>query len=125
MGNRADQAYGLTILAPVRAGLNAQGISYTDALRQALAELENGPGSPFTQVPATHLARLVVYDDLPFEAVPAHEDHLRSAYLLFTSNFDGDLEPYLESMRTRIPDAVDRVWRHCIGYPGTSDAASF
>jgi hypothetical protein len=125
MSNQAGQAYGLTILSPIRAGVDPSGVSHVEAVRRALAELPLGPGSPFTRVSATHLTRLVVIDDVPFEWVPAKEDHLRSAYLLFTSNFDGALDPYLEAMRLTMADAIDRIWGRCVAFPGTQDAAAF
>src|SRR5205823_5567709 len=67
----------------------------------------------------------VVVDDVPDEGYPSTEDHLRSAYLLFTSNFDGGLDAYLDAMLDRMPEEVDALWGHCVGYPGVRDRQRF
>ncbi len=60
-----------------------------------LATLPTGEESPFALAPGTHLARLVVMDDVIFVGAPAIEEHLQSKYLIFESNCDGDLDTYL------------------------------
>jgi hypothetical protein len=64
-------------------------------------------------------------DDVVYVGAPACEEHLKSRYLVFETNFDGDLETYLTRMATETADFVDAVWRHCVGYPGVSDPAAF
>jgi len=44
---------------------------------------------------------------------------------VFESNFDGDLDDYLGCMAREIPDDVESVWSHCVGYPGVADVAKF
>ena len=39
--------------------------------------------------PGTHLARLVVMDDMIYVGAPSCEEHLHSKYLVFESNCDG------------------------------------
>jgi hypothetical protein len=51
----------------------------------------------------------------------ACEEHLKSRYLVFETNFDGDLDTYLTHMARELPDFVDAVWTHCTGYPGVAD----
>jgi hypothetical protein len=50
---------------------------------------------------------------------------LKSRYLVFETNFDGDLDTYLTRMARETPEFVDAVWKHCVGYPGLSDTAAF
>jgi hypothetical protein len=38
-------------------------------------------------------------------------------WLLFTSNFDGDLKTYLNEFSALIANDVDRIWGNCEGYP--------
>ena len=57
--------------------------------------------------------------------MPACEEHLQSKYLVFESNFDGELETYLERLAREIPDIVDAVWQHCEGFPGAANMAAF
>ncbi len=124
MGNRLKQVYGLTALSPIEGG-RTDGVANAAAIRDELAELGTGEDSPFARVPKTHLARWVVVDDVPNHGVPAREDHTASKYLLFTSNFDGELDPYLDGMIEAIPDVVHRLYQYCIGYPGVEDRAAF
>ncbi|MDQ6828718.1 MAG: hypothetical protein M3081_07610 [Gemmatimonadota bacterium] len=125
MANKADRAYGLTVMSPITPGMTADGITHDLAIRRELLALDSLYESPFADVPTTHLARWVVIDTLPYEGIPAIVDQLAYKYLLFTSNFDGELDDYLELMRTRMPDAITRVWSHCLAFPGVSNAAAF
>ncbi len=115
-------------------------VTHASALRAKLRALPNGSRargdveketqSPFARLPGTHLARWVVLDDVPFlakrEGYPAEkEDHLRSQYLLFTSNFDGDLGPYLDAMWRNLREEVADLYGHCEGFEEVEDADSF
>src|SRR5580704_4109196 len=117
MANQSGQIYGLTILSPILESVSID-ICHATALRWYLASLPRDHTSPFARVSSTHFARLVVMDDVVFVGAPAREEHLKSKYLVFESNFDGDLDTYLRRMAQDIPTEVDAVWRHCIGYPG-------
>lgn len=64
-------------------------------------------------------------DDVVYVGMPACEEHLEARYLIFESNFDGDLDTYLERMAREIPDTVNAVWGHCVGYPGVENVAAF
>lgn len=124
MANISEQAYGLTILSPILNGMTGSGEPHDRAIRRELLAFGDGE-SPLASVPTTHLARWVVIDTLPYEGIPARLDQLGHKYLLFTSNFDGTLDDYLELLRTRIPDVVDRLWSHCVGFPGAGERAPF
>jgi hypothetical protein len=124
MANQSGQVYGLTILSPILEG-DSIDICHATALRWYLASLPRNHTSPFAQVSSTHFARLVVMDDVVFVGAPAREEHLKSRYLVFETNFDGDLDTYLTRMTREIPDFVDSVWKHCVGYPGVTDPAAF
>ncbi len=41
------------------------------------------------------------------------------SWLIFTSNFDGDLKSYARKVAEFIGDDADRIWGNCYGYPGT------
>jgi hypothetical protein len=124
MANQSGQIYGLTILSPILES-DTIDIGHATALRWYLASLPRDHTSPFAQVSSTHFARLVVMDDVVFVGAPAREEHLKSRYLVFETNFDGDLDIYLTRMAREIPDFVDSVWKHCVGYPGVADPAAF
>lgn len=122
MANQSGQIYGLTILSPI---IENDGIDicHATALRWYLAGLPRDHTSPLAQVSSTHFARLVVMDDVVFVGAPACEEHLKSRYLVFETNFDGDIDQYLTDMARKIPVFVDSVWKHCVGYPGTEPGA--
>lgn len=124
MANQSGSVYGLTILSPIKDEPGIE-ISHNLALRMYLSKLPRHERSPFAKVSSTHLARLVVMDDVVYEGIPSCEEHLQSRYLIFESNFDGDLDTYLDRMVREIPETVDDVWRHCISYPGVQDVAAF
>ena len=117
--NVSGQAYGLTVLTPILDG-------HAPQLTEHLEGLPEGSDSPLARVPGTHLARWVVIDQVKFQgAGQRHRDALGESRLLFTSNFDGELGPYLEALRTELAEEADAVWGHCRGYPGHQDPAGF
>jgi hypothetical protein len=124
MPNQSGNIYGLTILSPIINGADGD-VSHDCAIRDYLANLPRDHRSLFAKVSSTHLARLVVMDDVVFVGTPAREEHLQSKYLVFETNFDGDLDTYLMRMAREAPEEVHAVWKHCVGYPGVQDAAAF
>jgi hypothetical protein len=124
MPNQSGNVYGLTILSPIINGADGD-VSHDCAIRDYLAGLPRDHRSPFAKISSTHMARLVVMDDVVFVGTPAREEHLQSKYLVFETNFDGDLDTYLTRMAREAAEEVHAVWRHCAGYPGVEDAAAF
>ena len=118
MPNVNGSTYGLTVLSPVKIEELAVP-SPEQRLRTYLNGLPDGTASPFAKVHATHLARFAIINDTFFEGFPSAKDHLKSRYLMFSSNFDGDLDPYLDQMFDAVPDVIDGIWGHCVGFPGT------
>jgi hypothetical protein len=94
-------------------------------IRNYLATVPTGEGSPFALAPGTHLARLVVMDDVIYVGSPSIEEHLHSKYLVFESNCDGDLDSYLLGLATAVPQHLDAIWSHCVGYPGAANPQAF
>ena len=117
-GNRTGSAYALTTFARVLPG-NA------DELEAYLAELPMGAESPFARLGMLHIARVQLFRSLVHQG-PAqkHTDTLQNAHLVFTSTIDGELDPYLDALAARVPEA-DEWWGRCAGYPGRADAATF
>jgi len=124
MANKRGSMYGLTILSPIRGSSHPE-IPHNLAIRTYLAQLPRSRDSPLAKLSSTHMARLAVLDDVVYVGMPALEEHLKSEYLVFESNFDGDLETYLTRMAVEIPDFVESVWSHCVGYPGVTDPSAF
>jgi hypothetical protein len=110
--NVSGQAYALTVLTPILDGHAAELTAHLDALPE-------GDASPLARVPGTHLGRWVVIDQVKYQGHgQRHRDSLTTARLLFTSNFDGGLDRYLEQLQTGLGEDADAVWGHCRGYPG-------
>jgi hypothetical protein len=124
MPNQSGSVYGLTILSPIKQDPHLK-ISHSLAIRMYLQGLPQDRRSPFARVSSTHMARLVVMDDVVYVGMPACEEHLQAQYLVFESNFDGDLDTYLRQMVREAPKEVDAVWQHCDGYPGLADPGQF
>jgi hypothetical protein len=113
MSNRSGGIYGFTGLFPLKAATSCS------ALRSFLRSLDNHPlGSPLSSLDLVHMARLVIIDRLAFQGEPAAQDHLMSAYLLFACDFDGaGVDDLTNAMAAKIPDMLNTVWRHCVGFP--------
>jgi hypothetical protein len=126
MPNQNGSLYGLTILSPIIDDPNATP-SHDLQIRAYLAQLSTREESPFAVAPGTHLARLVVMDDVIYVGMPSCEEHLKSKYLVFESNCDGDLDSYLAGLADSIPDHLNAIWSHCAGYPkqGAADRQAF
>jgi hypothetical protein len=132
VSNRFGQAFGLTLFSPILPGATDDGVPHDSAIRAELQAMLRANAAPFAGEPTTHLARWVVIDHPAYEGIPADVDQFRSSYLLFTSNFDAGsvsdraaLDRYLESIRTTLPEVLDRLYSHCVGYPGASARAGF
>jgi hypothetical protein len=120
MPNQNGSVYGLTLLSPILHDPHAVP-SHSLQIRDYLATLPTGAESPFAIAPGTHLCRLVVMDDVIYVGEPACEEHLKSKYLIFETNCDADLDAYITGLAHSIPQHLDAIWGHCIGYPGTAN----
>jgi hypothetical protein len=116
--NVSGQAYSLTVMTPIVSGRASELVNYLD-------DLGSGDSSPLARVGSTHFARWVVMDEPVFEGGHQRRDRWSGPRLLFTSNFDGPRDPYLERLRVALGEDADTIWGCCKGYPGHEDAAAF
>jgi hypothetical protein len=124
MPNQSGSLYGLTILSPIIDDESATP-SHDLQIREYLANLPTDASGPFARAPYTHLTRLVVMDDVIYVGMPSCEEHLKSKYLVWEANFDGDLDRYLVALANTVPDEINAIWSHCVGYPGTANLDKF
>lgn len=108
-----SNADGLCVLAPVAEGREG-------ALRDRLRALPPGPRSPLIRVSGTHYARWAIVrledrDGWPLESEPP--------YLLFSAEFDGERDAYVQHLCDRLGHDAHDVWSNCEGYPGTEPGA--
>lgn len=124
MGNRFGNAYGLTVLIPVKHGTE-NNRAYDKIIRDQLQKWPQHSESPLALVPNTYLARVFLLEDVFYEGAPAIEEHLKSKYLVFTSNFFGDLDTYLYGMWEKISDVLKGLLKHCVAFEKVISAADF
>ncbi len=151
--NISGNAYALTILSPIKDGFTEEEVAYADLVRDRLQAWNNELNSPMALVPQTYLCRYFVLDDVYTESLPGasvfdtlvdllpyvpnalrrgalpKEEHLKSRYLVFTSNFHGgpkgDLDGYLRGMWDAISDRIKEVWGYCYGFEQVDNADTF
>jgi hypothetical protein len=116
--NVSGQAYAFMAMTPVKPGEK-------DALAAYLRGLCDRGRSPLARLPRTHLGRFVIVDD--FHNDPSYgqrrEEHLDLPYLIFTSNFDGDLDSYLDELCERLAPEATEIWGRCVGCPDRAGGA--
>jgi hypothetical protein len=117
-GNRVGSAYALTTFARLQDGCAEDVEAY-------LSALPTGADSPFARIGTLHIARVQLFRALVHQGSKQRRtDVLQNAHLVFTSTIDGELDPYLDALGQRVPEA-DEWWGRCTGYPGRGDAAAF
>lgn len=150
--NISGNAYALTILSPIKNGLQDE-TAYADIVRNRLQEWNAENNSPMALTPDTYLCRFFVLDDVYTETLPGanawdtvvdwlpfvpnflrrwawpKEDHLKSRYLVFSSNFycgpEGTIDAYLRAMWIAIGDRIKEIWGYCYGFENVNDADQF
>ena len=124
MGNQSGNAYGLSALFPIRAGSQDN----TSFDKRVLDQLQCWPQyqqSPLARVPNTYLARFYILDDVFYQGHPAREEHLKNKYLVFSSNFYGELETYLIQMWQTISDELKQILQYCVAFEKVDSEADF
>jgi hypothetical protein len=125
MSNQSGNDYALTTLCPMLAesgGVESPAI----IVRRRLGCADTDEKSAMAKVPNTYLCRFFVLDDVVYESQPARSEHLRSKYLVFTADFHGDLDAYLDGMWANAESFIREVWEYCVGFkPHVSDGRSF
>lgn len=116
--NISGQAYALTMLAPIVPGRE-------DVLRETVEGFGTGAESPLAKLETTHFARLVIISHCIHQGGRQRREQLANQYLLFSTDFDGPLERYLDAICDRMAAEADALWGHCVGYPGTHDRSAF
>ena len=114
--NQAGQAYALMVLTPIQPGR-------ADELRDYLERLRD-TGSPLARLERTHFGRWVIVPDFVSEREQPKEDHLGCQFLVFTSNFDGSLDSYLDELCHELAREAAEIWGRCIGCPEPAAGAA-
>jgi hypothetical protein len=109
--NRNGQACVFQAMTPIAPGKADELRAYLERLRER--------GSPFAKLPRTHMGRFVIVEDFAHDRSwrQRKQEHLDLPYLIFTSNFDGDLDSYLDELCDVMADEAKQIWGRCIGCP--------
>jgi hypothetical protein len=120
------------VVTPVRDGfipgeLRTYRQRLSDVLEALQRRLDAGIPTPPSLLGTIHFARWFVIDNPPGPQPAAGETSLHPGWLVFTSNFDGDMLLYLRDFAQQIPEQMDLVWSNCEGYPaaGCADFDAF
>ncbi len=117
--NVSGQAYGFLAMTPIRPGEE-------DALRSFIQAFDDSRARPLSRSPRTHMARFVIVED--FNNDPSYkqrkEEHLANPTLIFSANFDGDLDSYLDELAEALTDEAPQIWGRCIGCPDDPSASA-
>ena len=124
MANTAGNAYGLTALIPIKNGVS-DGVSFDKQVRDLLQQWPKHSESPMAKVPNTYLCRFYLLNDVFFQGYPAKEEHLKSKYLVYETNFHGDLETYLRAAWECAEQDWQSLLRHCVAFTKVGSAADF
>ena len=122
--NTSGRAYGLTLLCPIRND-SLGDRSYAEVLRDYLENLRSDDASPMAKVPNTYLARFYVLNDVFYQGYGFREEHLKSKYLVFSSNFHGDRDDYVRGMWNSNEGAVRAIWQYCVAFDDVDDPQGF
>jgi hypothetical protein len=117
--NVSGQAYAFLAMTPIMPSEEEPLRTYLDGLR------ERGP-SPLAKLPRTHMGRFVIVEDFVNDASwnQRKPDHLAMPYLIFTSNFDGDLDSYLDELCEKLAPEAKEIWGRCVGCPESADGSA-
>lgn len=152
-GNVSGNAYALTILSPIKEGYTTDEVAYADLIRDRLQDWNSEQNSPMALVPQTYLCRYFVLDDVYNQSLPGAgildtisdifpvvpdrirravmptEDHLKSRYLVFSSNFhcgsSATPDTYLRGMWQAINERIKEIWGYCYGFEQVDSADTF
>ena len=126
MVNQSGNAYGLTALIPIQNGTEA-GESHASRVRRLLQDwsLDLNEHSPMARVPNTYLCRFYVLNDVFYQGSPAREEHLKSKYLVFSTNFYGELEAYVRGMWDNVQTELRELLHHCVAFDRVNNAEDF
>jgi hypothetical protein len=115
----------VTLLTPIKQGIvPGETRTYEQRLNDELGSVQRridaSLPTPIGRIASIHFARwliLVPGHYLYYDKDGTVAGHSYRSWLLFTSNFDGDMKTYLNDFSATLADDVDRIWSNCEGYP--------
>ncbi|GAC1334498.1 MAG: hypothetical protein NVSMB22_26970 [Chloroflexota bacterium] len=113
MANREGKAQAITVLTPVKPG-------WTLWLRLLfwIAGHFQSFTAPLRQLSFIHYARWNIIKSIPYNGAPQTPEQLNYQYLLFTSNFNGTWDAYIDAFSYTVPQRMSQIWGSSYGFPG-------
>lgn len=124
MANTSGNAYALTALIPIRQG-QENNIAYDKCVRDQLSQWGVNENSPMAGVPNTYLCRFYLLNDVFYQGSPAEEEHLKNKYIVFNTNFYGDLEDYLKGMWDAAQASLKPLLDYCVAFDQVTTGEDF
>ena len=93
-------------------------------IRQTLLSHEQ-ENSPFQDCPMVHMARLQIIDRVTPPMGDMSGKRLKTKYLLFVADIDGQIDDFLDCLYRVNADFVHAVWGRCLSYPDYHGAVFF
>ena len=105
-GRRFDEHGIITSIAQIKPG-------HAEKLKTILKALRAQEDSPGKKIGTIHFVRWVLIDN--------------DTRLLFTSNFDGSWDEYIDIFIDKVHEGLDAIWSNCEGFPagGSRDREAF
>jgi len=93
------------------------------------ADIELNPIIPFAQLRTVHFLRILVHQPSPsadapipvYDGKPQVHGPAIPPKLLFSTDYDGTLDAHLDELLREAGPGLDRVFSHCVGWPGLAD----
>lgn len=74
--------------------------------------------APLRKLSFIHFARWTLVKRIPYNGPPQQREHLNYQYLIFTSNFNGSWDQYIDAFAWTTSWQVQQIWKSSFGFPG-------
>lgn len=120
LNNIDGRAQAITVLSPVKPGWSVW-------LRLLFWFTKRVPAMtrPLRQLSFIHFARWNLVARVPFNGPPQRQERLNYTYLLFTSNFNGTWDQYIDAFSYTVGRQMKLIWGSSYGFPGPMPVQPF
>ena len=85
------------------------------ALERALKAMPDQADSPLARLGTVHFGRWSMFPGWPEPGQSA---------LWFSADFEGSVQGFVAGVRKHLPDEAEKIWSHCVDWPGVQDATA-
>ena len=112
MSNIAGKAYAMNVITPSKRRLTWIGRFVFNYARQKPETIDGLLG-----LSLIHFARWVIIKPSEWPDLGQGKQQLKNDYMLFSSNFNGTWDQYIDAFSDGIPSGLNLFWITAIGYP--------